>query len=106
MEFTVVPKQESQSKSVELFIPDPTEGFHLVKENISHVYYRYFSELGDQDSDDEDEEQDSTSFGQVKFIALNAKKNLIAMYCDAETTGRMIVMSSNMARVLDDKETQ
>jgi len=42
-----VPKQESQSKKIELFITDPSEGFHLVKENLSHMYYRYQSELGD-----------------------------------------------------------
>jgi len=41
MEFTILPKQESQSKTIELFITDPSEGFHYVKENISHMYYRY-----------------------------------------------------------------
>ena len=33
IEFTVVPKQESQSKRIELFITDPTEGFHYIKES-------------------------------------------------------------------------
>lgn len=45
-------------------------------------------------------------FGQVKFISLNAKKDLIAMYADAENTGRIIVMKANVTRILDDKETQ
>ena len=33
IEFTVVPKQESQSKRIELFITDPVEGFHYIKES-------------------------------------------------------------------------
>ena len=33
IEFTVVPKQESQSKRIELFITDPAEGFHYIKES-------------------------------------------------------------------------
>ena len=56
MEFTIVPKQESQSKTIELFITDPSEGFHFVKENISHMYYRYQSQLGDQDDDDDEDD--------------------------------------------------
>jgi hypothetical protein len=108
MEFTIVPKQESQSKKVSLFITDPSEGFHLVEEDSKHIYYRYQSELGGQDDDeDEEDEADSSSkpFGFVKFIALNAKRNLLAMYCDPENTGRMIVMRSDMRAVLDDKDT-
>ena len=73
------------------------------------MHYRYQSELGDQDDDEEDEEEDggdSKPFGLIKFIALNAKRNLLAMYCDPENTGRMIVMLSDISRVLDDKETQ
>ena len=106
MEFTIVPKQESQSKTIELFITDPAEGFHFVKEDKSHVYYRYQSELGDQDSDDDDAaDQESSPFGLIKFISLNAKKNLLAMYADPENSGRIIVMMANLSRVLDDKET-
>lgn len=54
LEFTVVPKQESQSKTLELFITDPVEGFHYVTENNSPIYYRYQSELNDPDSDESD----------------------------------------------------
>lgn len=109
MEFTVVPKQESQSKTIELFITDPVEGFHMVTENDKHMYYRYQSELGDAESDDsegEGQDVDSNPFGCVKFIALNAKRNLLALYADAETTGRIIVMTANLRTVYDDKETQ
>ena len=107
MEFTFVPKEESQSKHIELFITDPSEGFHMLKSDSeeSHQYYRYQSEIGDQDDEDEIE-ADSAPFGQVKFIALNAKRNLLAMYADAENTGRVIVMRADMQAVIDDKETQ
>ena len=49
---------------------------------------------------------DSNPFGCVKFIALNAKRNLLALYADAETTGRIIVMTANLRTAYDDKETQ
>lgn len=76
----------------------------MVKDNGDHTYYRYLSQLGD--SDDEDEmEAESSPFGQVKFIALNAKKTLLSMYCDAETRGRLIVTKADMSAVLDDKDT-
>ena len=47
MEFTILPKQESSSKSIELFITDPKEGFHRIEENVSHVYYRWKSQIQD-----------------------------------------------------------
>ena len=105
IEFTVVPKQESQSKKIELFITDPVEGFHYVTESGNPIYYRYHSELGDSEGEDSDDANDSQPFGQVKFIALNAKRNLLAMYADAEDKGRIIVMTANLRTVLDDKET-
>jgi len=78
-----------------------------VKQGDNHVYYRYLSEVRDQEDDDElDEVKESSSFGQVKFIALNSKRNLLAMYCDPETSGRMIVMKADMRAVLDDKDTK
>ena len=103
MEFTFVPKQESKSKQIELFITDPTEGFHLLKDKKdSHVYYQYQSQV----DDDDDDPDVSSPFGQVKYIALSAKKDMLAMYADAELSGRIFVMKTNMTRVLDDKETQ
>jgi hypothetical protein len=71
------------------------------------MYYRYKSEITDQDDNDEDDAdpEESYPFGQVKFIALNAKKNLIAMYADAENTGTVYVMKADMQRVIDDKPT-
>ena len=41
LEFSIVSKQESQSKNIELFITDPYEGFHFVQEDKTHMYYRY-----------------------------------------------------------------
>ena len=53
---------------------------------------RYRSDLLDMD----DDEGNSEPFGKVKFIALSAKKNLLAMYCDPDTHGRIIVLKSDL----------
>ena len=39
---------------------------------------------------------DGSSFGKVQFMALNAKRELLALYCDSETRGRIIVLKSNL----------
>mmetsp|Transcript_21777 Transcript_21777/g.26851 ORF Transcript_21777/g.26851 Transcript_21777/m.26851 type:complete len:123 (-) Transcript_21777:1958-2326(-) len=90
---------------MELFITDPSEGFHLLKEDQSHMYYRYQSEVEDQDDDDEDMETESKPFGLVKFMALNFKKDLLALYCDPEDEGLMFVMKANMQRLFSRKKT-
>lgn len=94
LEFVILPKQDSQSKKIELFAADYQEGFHLVKENVSHIYYRLQRELVDdveEETDSEGEEDGAGSaakrFGFVKFMAFNANKDMIAMYCDPETAG-------------------
>ena len=92
IEFLVVPKQESKSKSVELLITDPVEGIHLVKENAKAGYYKYASQLEDA----EDEEEDTDPFGKVKYLALSAKKNYLAMYCDPDTVGKIIVLKADL----------
>ena len=38
-------------------------------------------------------------------MAFNAKKDLLAMYCEPETTGQMFVMKANMQRILNSKAT-
>ena len=73
------------------------------------MYYRYKSEINDQDDDNDDDDaepEESYPFGHVKFIALNAKKQLIALYTDAENTGTIYVMGSGMQKVVDFKPTQ
>lgn len=106
MDFIILPKQESSSKKVEVFVTDPSEGFHLIKEDISHMYYRYQSEVEEPDEDDEGmDEMDSKPFGLVKFMALNAKKDLLALYCDPDDEGLMFVMKANMQRLFSRKKT-
>ena len=101
IEFLVIPKQESKSKCVELLITDPIEGIHLVKENAKAGYYKYASQLEDA----EDEEEDTDPFGKVKYIALSAKKNFLAMYCDPDTTGKIIVLKADLKQEMDRKDT-
>lgn len=50
-------------------------------------------------------EKPKIPFGTVKLISFNAKKDMVALYSDAETKGRIIVIKSNMALILDDKDT-
>ena len=108
IEFLVLPRQESQSKKVELFVTDPTEGFHLVKENLSHIYYRDQRKLTDYEEDEfsDGELSKPKPFGKVKYMALNAKKDMVAMYCESEKTGHMFVMKANMQRLLSSKDTE
>lgn len=86
-------------------ITDPTEGFHVVKEDSIHKYYRYQSEVDDGGDEDEDMDTESNPFGLVKFMALNAKKDLLALYCDPEDSGTMFVMKSNLQRLFSVKAT-
>ena len=50
-------------------------------------------------------ESESNPFGLVKFMALNAKKDLLALYCDPEDSGLMFVMKANMQRIFSRKKT-
>ena len=77
---------------MELLITDPIEGIHLVKENAKAGYYKYASQLEDA----EDEDEDTDPFGKVKYIALSAKKNFLAMYCDPDTKGKIIVLKADL----------
>ena len=49
VEFTVVPKQETRSKLIELMVADPLEGLHLIKENDNAVYYKDTSLIEEDD---------------------------------------------------------
>merc|ERR1719464_2333549 len=62
---------------------------------------KYKSDLLDEDDEDDDPEP----FGKVQFIALSAKKNYLAMYCEPETHGRVIVLKSDLREQLDRKDT-
>ena len=97
VEFTVVPKQETRSKLIELMVADPVEGLHLIKENDNAVYYKDTSLI---------EEDDSQPFGKVQFIAYDAKRQKLAIYSEAESFGRISVLLADMSRLLDYKDTQ
>ena len=54
----------------------------------------------------EDEEGNNIEpFGKVKYIALSAKKNFLAMYCEPDTHGRIIVLKSDLRQEMDRKDT-
>ena len=53
----------------------------------------------------DDDDENLEPFGKVKYIALSAKKNYLAMYCDPDTHGRIIVLKSDLRQELDRKDT-
>ena len=63
---------------------------------------RYQSDLLDME---DDEGSNIEPFGKVKYIALSAKKNFLAMYCEPDTHGRIIVLKSDLRQEMDRKDT-
>jgi len=98
IEFLIIPKQDSKSKQIELLVTDPIEGIHLIKENGSK-YLKDMSEFLEEDDDV------AEPFGHVKYLALNAKKDLLAMYCEPENEGRIIVMKSDLSMEFNRQDT-
>lgn len=81
---------------MELLIADPVEGFHVLQENPQNV--PHMKELKD--------DQPAVPFGKVQYMALNAKKDILAMYCESETRGRIVVMKSNFKKELNRFDTK
>lgn len=63
----------------------------MVKETAA-VHFRASGELDEEVAPDESE-----SFGLVKFISLNAKKELLALYSDPDSVGRIIVLRADLS---------
>lgn len=83
----------SGTKNLELLIADPNEGFYLIRENKGNsVYMTDLSKLAN------DAKKNFEPFGKISYFALNAKKDLLAMYTEAETVGRMIVLKSDLSK--------
>lgn len=49
---------------------------------------------------------DKRPFGKIAFMALNSKKDLLALYTESETRGRIIVMKSNYTREFNRLDTR
>lgn len=89
IDFVFIPKQESKNKTLELVVTDPESGIHICKEKDGHSDYIEFR------TDLVDEEHSSMSqdpIGQVKYLAFNSRKNYLAMYCDADAYGRIVLL--------------
>ena len=49
---------------------------------------------------------DRIPFGKVQYMALNSKKDLLALYTESETKGRIIVMKSNYQKEFNRFDTR
>ena len=89
LDFVFIPKQESKSKTIELIVTDHESGIHIVKEKEGKAdYLQYRTDLIDEDHTSIGQDP----FGRVRFLAFNARKNYLAMYCDADTSGKIVLL--------------
>jgi hypothetical protein len=69
---------------LELLVPDPVEGLWRIPEAIGEKKSPVLIK----------EVTGNPQFGKVQYLALNAKKELLALYTEAETKGRIIVLKA------------
>lgn len=48
----------------------------------------------------------SEPFGKIQYMALNAKKDIIAFYCESEVKGRVIVLRSDLTKEMTRNDTK
>lgn len=66
---------------------DPVSGIHICKEKEGRAqYYEYRSDLIDEEGTAEDR------FGHVKFLSFNARKNFLALYCNSDQSGTIVLL--------------
>jgi uncharacterized small protein (DUF1192 family) len=87
VDFVFIPKQESKSKTIELVVTDPISGIHIVKEGRAD-YLEFRTDLVDEDKTDFAEDD----FGRVQSLAFNHGKDMLALYCNPELTGRIVLL--------------
>ena len=89
LDFVFIPKQESKSKTLELIVTDPVSGIHISKEKEGRSnYLEYRTDLIDEEHSSVSEDP----FGLVRYLAFNARKNYLAMYCDADQSGKVVLL--------------
>ena len=83
-DYIIIPKGTKGASALELLVPDYEGGFHVISENkeAQQIHLKSIS----------DDEGSGKAFGKVHYMALNAKKDLLALYCDSESRGRIIVI--------------
>ncbi len=66
LDYLLVPKNQRGIGSPDLLVTDPFDGFWVISENKPSVQVKSVV--------------DSPSFGTIKYMALNAKRDLLALY--------------------------
>lgn len=79
---------EKPDRQIRVYVTDPEDGFYIISDERSE----HLQNLG-QYSDGVCQD-----FGQVKYIALSANKQMLALYTDCETTGTVIGILSDLSR--------
>jgi hypothetical protein len=99
-DFMLIPKEISGGKGMELMVTDPEEGFYLIKEGKqgnsgSVIKATDLSPFGNSGG----------SFGQIRHIAMNSKKEMITFYSESDTSGLIIVLKSDLSKELTRQDT-
>jgi len=97
-DYLVVPKNQSKSKNVELYITDPDEGIHLVIENKNNSIY--LKDLGEFSMD-----AAAKPLGKISCLAMNAKKDILSLYADSGRNGTIIILKSDLEKELNRLDT-
>lgn len=92
----------SSTKSLELLVTDPDNGFHWIKENKNNMFHvQDLSQLASGSA-----KKSADPFGKISFMALNAKKDMLAFYAEGETKGRVIVLKSDLTKEFNRFDTK
>lgn len=86
-------------------IADQNEGMHFVntlepKDNKNSFYMKDISATLNKSPSRVFE-----PFGKISFFAMSAKKNLLVLYTEAESKGRIIVLPTDLSKELNRLET-
>lgn len=80
---------------MQVICSDPVEGLHIICEDFTrHVTH---SVLGNGEA--------GPSFGRVKYVAYNSRRDWIAVYADADSSGNVIVLLDDLSRELNRQQT-
>jgi hypothetical protein len=85
---------ERPRRIIRIFATDPHQGIHHITEERAE-YLMDLSMTADA----------GEPFGYVSFIAFSANKQMIAMYADADISGKVIVCNADLSREFSRQET-
>ena len=81
-------KQEERGDTIELVVADAMTGIHVVK---SYDDMADHLEVGLVEQEDGDYKVGQL-FGQVKFLAYSADKEMLALYSEADSLGSIVIL--------------